>query len=123
MNARTSLLKPTAINSILAEVRELQAQGRRVVSLMRGEPDFATPGHIVEAAVRALESGRTSYPDNRGEPNLREAVGRKLSRDNGVSYDPGSEILITDGATLGIHVALMAILEEGNEILLPDPVY
>src|SRR5688572_14509101 len=86
--ARTSLLKPTAVNSILAEVRSLQAQGRKLVSLMRGEPDFKTPPHIVEAAVRALQSGRTSYPDNRGEPALRLAVAQKLSR------DPASEILI-----------------------------
>lgn len=123
MPARTSLLKPTAINSILAEVRALQAQGRRVVSLMRGEPDFPTPGHIVEAAIRALQAGRTSYPDNRGEGPLREAVARKLSRENALAYDAASEILITDGATLGIHVSLIATLDPGDEILIPDPVY
>src|SRR5687768_6209783 len=89
---RTSLLKPTAVNSILAEVRALQAQGRKLVSLMRGEPDLATPPHIVEAAVRALRSGRTAYADQRGEPALREAVAQKISRDNHVSYDAGSEI-------------------------------
>jgi aspartate aminotransferase len=119
--ART--LKPTAVNSILAEVRALQAQGRRIVSLMRGEPDFSTPEHIVEAAVRALRSGRTMYPDNRGEMTLREAVAQKLSRENGLSCDPGSEILVTDGATLGIFVAMMALLSPGAEVLVPDPVY
>jgi aspartate aminotransferase len=120
---RTSLLKPTAVNSILAEVRALQAQGRKLVSLMRGEPDLATPPHIVEAAVRALRSGRTAYADQRGEPALREAVAQKISRDNHVSYDAGSEILVTDGATLGIHTALMALLGPGDEILVPDPIY
>lgn len=114
---RTSLLKPTAVNSILAEVRALQSQGRKIVSLMRGEPDFPTPGHIVEAAIRALRSGRTSYPDNRGEPALREAVAQKLSR------DAAAEILITDGATLGIYAALMALLGPGDDILVPDPIY
>ncbi|HYZ86203.1 MAG TPA: aminotransferase class I/II-fold pyridoxal phosphate-dependent enzyme, partial [Bryobacteraceae bacterium] len=99
---RISLLKPTAVNAVLSEARSLQTQGRKLVSLMRGEPDFQTPEHIKEAAIRALRSGRTTYPDNRGESALREAVAQKLSRDNGLSYDAGSEILITDGATMGI---------------------
>jgi len=90
---------------------------------MRGEPDFDTPAHIVEAAARAMKAGRTRYPDNRGEPALREAVATKLARDNGLSYDPGSEILVTTGATLGIHAALTALLDEGDEVLLPDPIY
>jgi len=90
---------------------------------MRGEPDFDTPAHIVEAAGEALRAGRTRYPDNRGEIGLREAVAAKLARDNGVSYDPASEILVTTGATLGIHATLMAILNEGDEVLLPDPIY
>ncbi len=120
---RISLLKPTAVNSILAEVRALQAQGRTLVSLMRGEPDFATPEHIVEAATRALQSGRTKYPDNRGEIALREAVAAKLHASNSLDYDPGSEILITDGATLGLFTALMALVGSGDEVLVPDPIY
>jgi aspartate/methionine/tyrosine aminotransferase len=120
---RVALLTPTAVNSILAEVRALQAQGRPVISLMRGEPDFQTPEHIVEAGIRALASGRTHYADNRGEPSLREAVAVKLSRDNELSYDPASEILITDGATLGIYAALMSVVNPGDDVLLPDPIY
>ncbi len=61
---RLKLLRPTAVNSILGEVRALQAEGRKLVSLMRGEPDFPTAPHVVEAAMSALRSGRTSYPDN-----------------------------------------------------------
>ena len=120
---RESQLKPTAVNSVLAEVRAIQAQGHRVVSLMRGEPDFPTPSHIVEAAIGALRAGRTSYPDNRGEPLLRRAIASKLQRENGVVYDPDYEILVTDGATLGIFVAVMALLNEGDVVLLPDPIY
>ncbi|MBK9169554.1 MAG: pyridoxal phosphate-dependent aminotransferase [Bryobacterales bacterium] len=120
---RTAALQPTAVNSVLAEVRALLAEGRDVVSLMRGEPDLATPPHIVEAAVRSLQQGRTAYPDNRGEPRLREAVADKLERRNGVRYDPGSEILITDGATFGIYAALMTVVNPGDGVLLPDPVY
>ena len=116
-------LKPTAVNAILAEIRQAQATGRTIVSLMRGEPDFATPAHIVDAAAAAMQAGRTRYPDNRGEKRLREAVAAKLARDNGLVYDPGSEILVTTGATLGIHAALTALLDEGDEVLLPDPIY
>jgi aspartate aminotransferase len=116
-------LKPTAVNTILAEMRELQSQGRDVVSLMRGEPDFATPRHIVDAATDAMRAGRTRYPDNRGEPRLREAVAAKLQRDNTLSYDPSTEILVTTGATLGIHSALTALVEDGDEVLVPDPIY
>ena len=118
-----AVLKPTAVNSVLAEVRAIQSDGRKVVSLMRGEPDFPTPAHITEAAIKALQSGRTTYPDNRGEIGLRAAVAAKLQRVDGVSYDPGSEILITDGATLGVYAALMTLLNPGDAILLPDPIY
>jgi aspartate aminotransferase len=120
---RISSLRPTAVNAILAEMRILEAQGKSLISLMRGEPDFPTPAHIVEASVRALRNGRTSYPDNRGEKVFREAVAHKLERDNHLKFDPASEILATTGATLGVYAALMAMLNEGDEVLLPDPVY
>lgn len=123
LSPRAAQLQPTAVNSILAEMRRAQAQGAAVVSLMRGEPDFRTPAHICDAAVRALANGRTSYPDNRGEPALREAIAVKLARDNGLAYDPGTEILVTTGATLGVHAALSALVAEGDEVLLPDPIY
>ena len=120
---RIAALQPTAVNAILAEVRELQAQGRKLVSLMRGEPNLPTPAHIVEACTRALRNGRTGYPDNRGERAFRDAVALKLERDNHIRYDAGTEILATSGATFGIYAALMALLTEGDEVLLPDPIY
>src|SRR5688500_2095203 len=110
VEARLEGLKSTAVNAILGEIRALRAQGRTIVSLMRGEPDFATAAHINQAACDALAAGRTSYADNRGEVALREAIAAKLARDNDVSFDPSGEILVTDGATLGIYAALMVLL-------------
>ena len=121
--SRLGLLQPTAVNSILAEVRECQAQGASLVSLMRGEPDLPTPPHISEACSRALARGRTSYADNRGEEIFRAAVAEKLARDNQLRFDPQTEILATTGATFGIYAALMALLQDGDEALLPDPIY
>lgn len=84
---------------------------------------MATPAHIVDACARALQRGRTTYPDNRGEKPFREAVAAKLLRDNGLMYDPATEILATTGATFGIYAALAALLADGDEVLLPDPIY
>src|SRR5262249_23850704 len=92
---RVSRLRPTAVNRVLQAVRQLEAEGRSLVSLMRGQPDTPTPPHIVEAAMRSLHDGRTGYPDNRGEPGLRAAVAAKLRREQGLSYDPDREVLIT----------------------------
>ncbi len=122
-SARSPILQPTAVNAILSEVRQHRAAGRDLISLMRGEPDFRTPPHIVEAGIRALRDGRTGYPDNRGEPALREAVAEKLTRENRLSYDPDSEVLVTSGATFGIYAALTALLDDGDQVLLPDPIY
>ena len=120
---RISLLRPTTVNSILADVAACRKAGGQPVSLMRGEPDLATPPHIVEAAIAALRAGRTGYPQNLGEPRLREAVAAKLQRDQGVAYAAENEILITTGATLGILAALFAVLDPGDEVLTLDPIY
>lgn len=120
---RISTLRPTAVNSILAEVKEVQSSGRPLISLMRGEPDFPTPAAITAAAAAALARGRTSYPDNRGEMVLREAVAAKLARDNAITCSPATEILVTTGATFGIYAVLTAVLNDGDEVLVPDPVY
>jgi aspartate aminotransferase len=90
---------------------------------MRGQPDSPTPAHIVEAAQAALHRGRTGYPDQQGEPNLRQAIAEKLARDNGLTYHSDREVLVTDGATAGLCTALGALVQPGDEILLPDPIY
>ena len=120
---RVARLRPTAVNRVLQKVRQLEAEGHSLVSLMRGQPDTPTPPHIVEAAIRSLRDGRTGYPDNRGEPALRRAVAEKLRREQGLSYDPDREILVTDGATFGISAAFGALVQPHADVMLPDPIY
>ena len=83
---------------------------------MRGQPDTPTPPHIIEAACKALRDGRTGYADNQGEPALRRAVAEKLKREQGLSFDPDREILITDGATLGVCAALGALVDQADRL-------
>ncbi|HEV3204636.1 MAG TPA: aminotransferase class I/II-fold pyridoxal phosphate-dependent enzyme, partial [Gemmataceae bacterium] len=123
LSSRIGNLEPTAVNRVLQEIRQVEERGKSVISLMRGQPDTPTPSPIVEAAIASLRQGRTGYPDNRGELHLRQAVADKLARDNGLSYDPINEILITDGATFGICAALGALVGRGMDVLLPDPIY
>jgi aspartate/methionine/tyrosine aminotransferase len=120
---RVGNLRPTAVNRVSQEARQLQAEGRTLVSLMRGQPDTPTPAHIIAAAEKALREGRTGYPDNQGEPILRQAIAEKLSRDNDLTYDPAREILVTDGATAGIFSALAVLIQPGDDVLLPNPIY
>lgn len=120
---RVNALRPTAVNRVLQEAKALQAEGRTLVSLMRGQPDTPTPLHIVAAAEKALREGRTGYPDNQGEPVLRQAIADKLWRDNDLTCDPHREILVTDGATAGIFTALAVLVQPGDDVLLPDPIY
>lgn len=92
-----------------------------VISLGIGEPDFTPPPHILEAAKRAMDEGRTHYTPTTGIPELREALVEKAKRDYGLSYDPGSEVLVTAGGTEAVFLALLALINPGDEVLLPDP--
>lgn len=94
-----------------------------VISLGVGEPDFTTPWHITESAIRSLEQGYTMYTSNSGMPELREELARFLQAKYGVEYDPQTQILITSGVSEGLDLAVRAILDPGEEVLMPDPSY
>ena len=103
--------------------RELQQRGVRVVNLGGGDPDFDTPPHIAAAAAAAIAKGFTHYVASRGIPELRQAVAAKFQRDNGVVYDPDSEIVVTAGGKLALFIALAALVEPGDEVLIFDPAW
>jgi aminotransferase len=94
-----------------------------VISLGVGEPDFVTPWHISAAAIEAIERGETGYTSNFGLLALRAAVSDLLDRRYGVSYDPATEVLITTGVSEGLNVAFQALLDPGDEVLIPEPYY
>ena len=94
-----------------------------VVRLEQGEPDFATPSHVIEAAKAALASGRTKYPPSAGLLELREAIANKLSVENGIEVRPETEVAVTTGASEGVCSTFQALLNQGDEVLVPDPAY
>ncbi len=100
--------------------KELEDAGHKVARLVQGEPDFDTPAHIKKAAEEALAKGMTHYSPVEGISDLRKAVAGKIREDLHVQYDPDKEILITEGGTLGIFMALMAFINPGDEVLIPE---
>jgi aminotransferase len=92
-----------------------------VISLGIGEPDFAPPPHVLEAAKQALNEGKTHYTPSMGIPELREALARKAKKEHGLSYNPENEVLVTNGGTEAIFLALLSIVNPLDEVLVPDP--
>src|SRR3989442_13293202 len=105
---------------VLAAARRLEDAGQQVVHLEIGEPDGATPPHVVEAAVRALHDGHTRYVDPAGLPALRDAIATSLAW-RGVRGSAGENVVVVRGAKPMIFYALLAVLEPGDEVLVPDP--
>ena len=93
------------------------------ISLTIGQPDFPTPGHIKEAAKKAIDENYTTYTHNAGFPELREAVCTYMKEKYGVAYDPAKEVIVTAGASEAIDISLRTILTEGSEVIMPSPVY
>jgi aminotransferase len=102
---------------------DLLASMEDVISLGIGEPDFVTPWHIREAGTYSLEKGYTMYTSNSGMPELRQELGNYLELRYGLTYDPEHEILITTGSSEGLDLAMRAIINSGEEIIVPDPCY
>jgi aminotransferase len=94
-----------------------------VISLGVGEPDFVTPWHIREAAIYALERGKTTYTSNLGLLRLREAISRYVARKFGVDYDPGTQVLVAVGVSEALDIALRAVVDPGDEVLYHEPCY
>jgi aminotransferase len=119
ISQRASYLSPSGIRKFF----DLLASMEGVISLGVGEPDFATPWHIREAAIQSLEKGYTMYTSNLGIPELREELSRHLKNHYNVEYDPATELLITVGVSEALDLAMRAILDPGDEVIIPDPCF
>ncbi len=117
---RVKRIKPSATLAITARAKALRAQGVDVISFGAGEPDFDTPEHIKDAAIRALEGGFTKYTPATGIEELKEAICEKFERENGLSYSP-EEVIVTCGGKQALYNIAMALFEEGDEVLVPAP--
>ena len=117
---RMSALAPSLTLAISAKAKAMKAAGESVVSFGVGEPDFNTPEHIINAAKNALDNGHTKYTPSSGLLPLRKAICEKFQKDNGLTYEP-SQIIVSNGAKHSIFNACYAILEEGDEVIIPAP--
>ncbi len=119
ISERVNRVSPSGIRKFF----DLLASMEGVISLGVGEPDYATPWHVREAAIYSLEKGYTMYTSNSGTPELRQELSRHLSDRYGVSYDVNTELLITVGVSEALDLAMRALLNPGDEVIMADPCY
>src|SRR6188768_2516703 len=119
-SAALARVKPSATLAADAKARELKAQGRDVIGLAAGEPDFDTPDNIKEAAIKAIRDGKTKYTNVDGIPELKEAIVAKFARENGLTYKT-SQVNVSPGGKPVIFNAFIATLNPGDEVVIPAP--
>ena len=120
--ARMGTIGTESAFEVSARARALEAQGRSIVHLQIGEPDFDTPVHVREAAKRALDAGETHYAPYAGIPALREAIACDVSARKGFAADP-SQVFVTVGGKGVMVYAILGLVDPGDEVLVPDPGY
>ena len=120
LSKRAMSIKASTTMAISSKAAEMKAAGLPVVTFGAGEPDFNTPEHIRQAGIDAINNGQTRYTPAAGTPALRQAVCDKLKKDNGLDYEP-AQIVISNGAKHSLMNTFMAILNEGDEVIIPAP--
>ncbi|MEZ5460014.1 MAG: pyridoxal phosphate-dependent aminotransferase [Steroidobacteraceae bacterium] len=117
---RIQRVKPSPTLAMTARAAQLRAKGQDIISLSAGEPDFDTPAHIAAAGIAAIQGGHTRYTDVGGTPELKDAIIAKFERDNGLQY-ARNQILVSSGAKQTIYNLCMAVLDPGDEAIIPSP--
>jgi len=120
LSQRVQRVKPSPTLAVTARAAELRAAGRDIVSLGAGEPDFDTPDHIKQAAIRAIQAGATRYTAVDGTAELKSAIINKFQRDNGLTYQP-NQILVSCGGKQSFYNLVQALLNPGDEVIIPAP--
>lgn len=113
----------SATVAISDRARQLQQEGVNVVNLGGGDPDFDTPQHIQEAGIQAIRQGFTHYVNSKGTPELRKAISAKYQREDGLTYDANNEIIVTASGKVALYIALEALVEPGDEVLVLEPAW
>lgn len=113
-------MAPSATLDITSKAKKMIKDGRDVVNFGAGEPDFDTPGHIKEKAIKAINEGFTKYTPSSGTLELRDAIAKKLKNDNSLAYSP-SQIVVSSGAKHSLYNVFQALCEEGDEVIIPSP--
>src|SRR5438093_599445 len=120
ISKRAAALAPSLTLAIDAKAKQMKAEGQDVVGFGAGEPDFDTPQHIKDAAIKALNEGFTKYTPSSGIPELRQAIADKFKRENGLDYKP-SQIVVSCGGKHSCYNVVLATCQEGDEVIIPAP--
>ena len=121
LNQQFELVRQSPTVSLSDRINALKASGRKLIGLQVGDPDFNTHPAIIDIALKAMQNGLTHYGPAIGTLELRKAIAAKLQRDEGVTYDPASEIMVTHGGIHAYYLAMQSILNPGDDVLIPDP--
>ena len=121
LNQQFELIRQSATVAMADRILALKAGGRNIIGLQVGDPDFGTAPDIVDSALKGMRDGLTHYGPSQGYLDLRRAIASKLLRDEGVTYDPASEILVTHGGIHAYYLAMQSVLNPGDDVLVPDP--
>jgi len=120
ISQKVDQIKPSATILVSMKAMELKAQGKDIISLGFGEPDFDTPEHICEAAIAAIRAGKTRYTQVDGTPELKAAIARKFKQENGLVFKP-EQIIVSNGAKQSLYNLMVALLNRGDEVIVPAP--
>jgi len=120
ISERAKNISPSETLKVSAKAKELAREGASIIALSAGEPDFKTPAHICNAAIEAITDGFHGYTMNTGMPELREAISKKLQRDNRISI-PADQIVLSNGAKQSVGFSILATINPGDEVLIPAP--
>ncbi len=123
LNVQFDSIRQSATVAMADRILALKASGEKIIGLQVGDPDFATPPAVIDVAMKAMSDGLTHYASSRGDADLLAAIAKKLARDEGVNYDPTSEILVTQGGIHAYYTAMQSILNPGDDVLVPDPTW
>src|ERR1044072_1085526 len=120
ISERAACLSPSLTLAIDSKAKQMKAEGVDVIGFGAGEPDFDTPQHIKDAAIKALNEGFTKYQAAAGIPELRQAIAEKHKRENGLSYKPG-QIVVSCGGKHSCYNVVLALCEQDDEVIIPAP--